>query len=38
VLLRIMEIIEAAGTAFAFPSQTVYANTDGFDPEKASAA
>jgi MscS family membrane protein len=38
VLLRIMEVVEAAGTGFAFPSQTVYESTDGFDREKARAA
>jgi MscS family membrane protein len=38
VLLRILEVVETAGTGFAFPSQTVYGNTEGFDPEKARAA
>jgi len=38
VMLRIMEVVAACGTGFAFPSQTVYANTDGYDAEKARAA
>ena len=34
VLLRIMEIVQAAGTDFAFPSQTTYFSRDsGLDPE-----
>jgi MscS family membrane protein len=36
ILLRIMDIIDAAGTGFAFPSQTVYLGRDtGIDKEKA---
>jgi MscS family membrane protein len=36
ILLRIMDIIDAAGTGFAFPSQTVYLGRDtGLDKEKA---
>ena len=36
ILLRIMDIIDAAGTGFAFPSQTVYLGRDtGMDKEKA---
>lgn len=35
ILLRIMDIIDAAGTGFAFPSQTVYLGRDaGLDKEK----
>ena len=36
LLLRIMDIVDAAGTGFAFPSQTVYLGRDtGLDKEKA---
>ena len=36
ILLRIMDIVEAAGTSFAFPSQTVYLGRDtGLNKEKA---
>jgi MscS family membrane protein len=36
ILLRIMDIVAAAGTGFAFPSQTVYLSRDtGLDKEKA---
>jgi MscS family membrane protein len=36
LLLRIMDIVDAAGTGFAFPSQTVYLGRDtGVDKEKA---
>ena len=39
LLLRIMEIVERAGTGFAFPSQTLYLGRDsGLDPEKTAAA
>jgi len=39
LLLRIMEIVEKSGTAFAFPSQTVRFSRDpGLDPEKKAAA
>lgn len=37
--LRIMDIIEEAGTGFAFPSQTTYLTRDkALDPERAKAA
>ena len=36
LLLRIMDIVDAAGTGFAFPSQTLYLSRDaGVDKEKA---
>ena len=36
ILLRIMDIVDAAGTGFAFPSQTLYLGRDqGVDKEKA---
>ncbi len=39
IFLRIMDIVEASGTGFAFPSQTVYFGRDGgLDPEKSRAA
>ena len=39
LLLRIMDIVEAAGTGFAFPSQTLYLGRDtGVDKEKAERA
>lgn len=39
VLFRIKEIVEASGTGFAFPSQTVYWSKDsGLDEEKSKAA
>lgn len=39
ILLRIMDIVEAAGTGFAFPSQTVYLSRDtGIDKQKAEKA
>ena len=39
VLLRIMEIVKAAGTDFAFPSQTTYFSRDsGLDPEQIRTA
>ena len=39
LLLRIMEIVEKSGSAFAFPSQTLYFSRDsGLDKEKAAAA
>ena len=39
ILLRIMDIVDAAGTGFAFPSQTVYLGRDtGLDKEKAEWA
>ena len=38
LLLRIVEIVEASGTAIAFPSRTVYLGDDpGVDKEKAAA-
>lgn len=37
--LRIMDVIAASGTGFAFPSQTVYfARDGGLDREKSAAA
>jgi MscS family membrane protein len=37
--LRIMDVIEEAGTGFAFPSQTTYLTRDkALDPERAKAA
>jgi MscS family membrane protein len=37
--LRIMDIVEAAGSGFAFPSSTTYlAKDDGLDAERARAA
>jgi len=39
LLLRIMDIVKNSGTAFAFPSQTLYFSRDsGLDKEKAAAA
>jgi MscS family membrane protein len=39
VLLRIMDIVEQSGTAFAFPSQTLYFSRDqGLDGENGQAA
>jgi MscS family membrane protein len=39
VLLRIMDVVERAGTGFAFPSSTVYLGRDeGLDPERRAAA
>jgi len=39
ILLRVMDIIEQAGTAMAFPSQTLYLGRDrGIDSTKAKAA
>jgi MscS family membrane protein len=39
LFLRIMDVVEEAGTGFAFPSQTTYLGRDtGLDPEKARAA
>jgi len=39
LLLRIMDIVEESGTAFAFPSQTMYLGKDpGLDSEKTQAA
>ena len=38
LLLRIMDIVEASGTGFAFPSRTVYLGRDtGLDKEKTTA-
>jgi MscS family membrane protein len=37
LLLRIMDIVDAAGTGFAFPSRTVYVGRDlGLDKEKTA--
>jgi MscS family membrane protein len=39
VLLRVGEIVEAAGTGFAFPSRTLYLRRDGgLDTERGDAA
>ena len=39
VLLRVRDLVEAAGTGFAFPSQTAYLSRDsGVDPERSQAA
>jgi MscS family membrane protein len=38
VYLRVMEIVAASGTGFAFPSQTVYDSHEGLDAEKTRAA
>jgi len=39
LLLHILEIVDRAGSGFAFPSQTLYMSKDsGVDAEKASAA
>ena len=39
VLLRVQDLIEAAGTDFAFPSQTTYLSQDsGIDRERSKAA
>ncbi|MGK7915004.1 MAG: mechanosensitive ion channel family protein [Prochloraceae cyanobacterium] len=39
VLLRVQDIVEGAGTGFAFPSQTTYLERDsGLDSERSSAA
>jgi len=38
LLLRIMDIVEASGTGFAFPSRTIYLGRDtGLDKEKTTA-
>ncbi len=38
VYLRVMDIVTQSGSGFAFPSQTHYEASEGFDPEKARAA
>jgi MscS family membrane protein len=39
ILLRVMDIVEQAGTGIAFPSQTLYLGRDGgLDAEKGAAA
>jgi len=39
IYLRIMDVVAASGTGFAFPSQTVYfARDGGLDPDKSAAA
>lgn len=39
LLLRIMDVVEASGSGFAFPSQTIYfARDGGLSQEKSSAA
>ena len=38
-MLQIMDVVNASGTGFAFPSQTLYlGRDDGLDAEKAQAA
>jgi MscS family membrane protein len=36
--LRIMDVVAASGTAFAFPSQTLYSGARGLDAERARQA
>jgi MscS family membrane protein len=36
--LRVMDVVSAAGTAFALPAQTNYSGSVGLDPERAGAA
>jgi len=36
--LRVMDVVTAAGTAFALPAQTNYSAATGIDPERAGAA
>jgi MscS family membrane protein len=36
--LRMMDVVAASGTAFAFPSQTVYRGDQGLDAERAGRA
>jgi MscS family membrane protein len=39
IYLRIMDVVEEAGTGFAFPSQTLYTTEDtGLDADRAAAA
>jgi MscS family membrane protein len=39
LLLRVIEVVDASGTGFAFPSQTLYLGRDaGLDPERQKAA
>lgn len=39
VMLRMMDVVEASGTGFAFPSQTLYLGRDrGLDEERSRAA
>jgi MscS family membrane protein len=39
IYLRMMDVVTASGTGFAFPSQTVYfARDSGLDPDRAAAA
>lgn len=39
IYLRVIDVVEAAGTGFAFPSQTMYmAKDDGLDPDRVRAA
>jgi hypothetical protein len=33
-----MDVVAAAGTAFALPAQTNYSGSTGIDPERAGAA
>jgi MscS family membrane protein len=39
IYYRMMDVVAASGTGFAFPSQTIYyARDGGLDPEKSAAA
>jgi MscS family membrane protein len=39
IYLRMMDVVAASGTGFAFPSQTLYfARDGGLDPDKSAAA
>jgi len=38
ICLRVMDVVAAAGTAFALPAQTNYSASDGIDAERARAA
>jgi MscS family membrane protein len=38
IYLRIMEVVTASGTGFAFPSQTLYRSARGVDAERARLA
>lgn len=38
LFLRILDLVAACGTGFAFPSQTVYEANDGIDAERQKAA
>jgi len=39
IYYRMMDVVAASGTGFAFPSQTLYfARDEGLDPDKSAAA